>query len=67
MSSKTADHFFIIASSCFPRMIDLYNTLLEKNAPDMIRVADRTRSHAERTDIKRGAFEGKPNVKRIRR
>ena len=31
----------------------------------MIGAADRARSHAERTDIKRGAFEGKPNVKRI--
>jgi hypothetical protein len=31
----------------------------------MIRAADRARSHAERTDIKRGAFEGKPNGKRI--
>ncbi len=28
---------------------------------------DRARSHAERTDIKRGPFEGKPNVKRIRK
>ena len=31
----------------------------------MIRAATRARSHAERTDIKRGAFEGKPDVKRI--
>jgi hypothetical protein len=41
--------------------------LLEKNAPDMIRAATRARSHAERTDIKRGAFEGKPSVKYIRK
>jgi hypothetical protein len=48
-------------------MINLYNTLVEKNAPDVIRAADRARSHAERTDINRGPFEGKPNVKRIRK
>jgi len=48
-------------------MINLYNTLLEKKAPDMIRAVDRARSHAERADIKRGTFEGKPNVKRSRR
>jgi len=49
-------------------MINSYNTLLEKRAPDMIRAVDRARSHAERTDIKRGTFEGKPNVnKRSRR
>jgi len=33
----------------------------------MIRAATRARSHAERTDIKRGAFEGKPDVKHIRK
>jgi hypothetical protein len=27
------------SESSHPRMIDLYNTLLEKNAPDMIRAA----------------------------
>jgi hypothetical protein len=46
-------------------MINLYNTLLEKNAPDINKNRDRARSHAERTDIRRGAFGGKPNVQRI--
>ncbi|MGA2733646.1 MAG: hypothetical protein ABSG35_13780 [Syntrophobacteraceae bacterium] len=42
-------------------MIDLCNTLLKKKNQLF------PRSHAERTDIKRGAFEGKPNVKPIRK
>jgi hypothetical protein len=59
--------FFLLASKfCAliqapPRMIDLFNTLLKKKNRLF------PRSHAERTDIKCGAFGGKPNVKRIRK
>jgi hypothetical protein len=41
--------------------------LLEKKCAWHDKSGDRARSHAERTDIKHGAFEGKPNVKRIRK
>jgi hypothetical protein len=46
-------------------MIDLYNTLLEKKCARHDKLADCARSHAERTDIERGTFEGKPDVKRV--
>jgi hypothetical protein len=48
-------------------MIDLYNILLEKKCALRDKSGDIERSYAERTDIKHGAFEGKPNVKRIRK
>ncbi len=54
-------------SATVPAYDRLIQCLARKKCASHDKRGDRARSYAERADIKRGAFEGKPNVKRIRK